>query len=343
MARTKEPKHRLKNVVLHEVSLVGKGDNPAADVMLLKTKPQKICEFEKGYDGEDKNTLLKAWYDDNISDILKDCGCSAETFDEMIQDRELREELWDMIWTLQDSINSIINDDTVTDKESLIATSVSQFQQAVSAILNQGGEDMTKEELEKALAEEQAKTAELTKKLEEVEKAKAEPNADGTCKTCGAKVKKEEEIDKSALPENVRKHLEEQEAINKANAEEINKLKDANVEKECIEKAQSIPAAGAVSDISGVLKDIRKHDASLSDKVFGILKAVNARIVEAGLFKESGKTGEGEEVTALAKMNKAANEMVAADATGKTTFAVAFDKIYTTNHELRKAYIAETR
>lgn len=338
MARTKT--HKLSGVKLNEVSLVGKGDNPSAHILLLKTKKEEISDFEKSYAGENKNALLKQWYDDNVATILKGMDCEAETFDELIQDRKLRDQIWDMIWTLQDSISSIINDDEVPDKEALTTTTVGQFQQAVSALFKGGSTEMKKtvEELEKALAEEVAKNAELTTKLADVEKAAKEPAADGKCKSCGSEMKKESTIDKSALPEEVRKYMEAQEAINKTNQEEITKLRDESITKECLEKAASIPAAGATEELSGLLKEVRKFDATLSDKVFGVLKTVNARIIEAGLFKEAGKHNDGVAKTAAEQLESLAKAYATEN---NVTYAKAYDHIYQTNLELRKAYNAE--
>lgn len=339
MARTKT--HRLKNVVLNEVSLVGKGDNPGAHVLLLKTRKEEIRDFEKEYDGDNKNTLLKQWYNDNVSTILKDSSCNAETFDEIVQDKELRDKIWDMIWTLQDSISSIVNDDEVADKEALTNTTVGQFQQAVSALFKGGSTEMAKktvEELEKALTEEQAKTADLTKQLEEVTKAAKEPNEDGSCKSCGHVAKTEEAIDKSALPEAVRKHLEAQEAINKENAAEITKLRDESVTKICVEKAKAVPAVGDVESISGLLKEIGKLDSALSDKVYSIFKIAHARIKESGLFKEAGSDGEGVVKTAAEQLDVLAKAHAAEKG---VSYAVAYDFVYANNHDLRKAYNEE--
>lgn len=338
--RTK--KATLRNVKLQEVSLVGKGDNPEAHVLLLKTKPNQICDFEKDYKGDDKNALLKQWCSDNIDTLLKESGYTAEMFNDIIEQRELREDLWEMIWTLQDSINSIISDDSVSNKETMIATTVAQFQVAVSEKLKGGSEEMKKtvEELEKALADEQAKSAELEKKLaEEVEKAaKPAVNEDGTCKMCGAKVKKEQEIDKSALPESVRKHLEETEEKLQKQAADIAKMQEESLTKACVEKAESIAAAGATDEISKFLKDVTKLSPELAEKGFSLLKTCDARIKEAGLFKEAGKTGDSTVKTAAEQLDALAKEYAAKE---NVTYAKAYDHIYTTNHELRKAYNAE--
>jgi len=344
MARTKGKvkTHKLSNVKLNEVSLVGKGDNPSAHVLLLKTKDEEIHDFAKDYQGDDKNTLLKEWYDDNISTILKGSDCTAETFDEIIQDRTLRDKIWDMIWTLQDSISSIINDDEVEDTNELVNTTVSQFQQAVSTLIS-GGNTMTKEELEKALKAEQDKVAELTKELEAaqaVNKAAKEPAADGTCKSCGAKLKKEDSIDKSALPEAVVKHIEAQEKINKENADKIAKMEEETLTKSCVEKAVSVPAIGSIESVSKLLVDISKHDSELAATAYALLKVANTRIVEGGLFKENGKDSDTTLKTATEQLDELAKKHAAEH---NITYAKAYDHIYTTNHDLRKAYQEETR
>lgn len=205
---------------------------------------------------------------------------------------------------------------------------------------------MTAEEMKKALEASEAKVAELEKQLGEVQKevevAKAKPAAGEVCKTCGQTmpVKKEAEIDKSALPEAVVKQLE---AIEKQNAENqavIAKMQDDTLTTTSITKAAAIPAVGASAELSDLLKSLSKADQSLCDKVYGVLKAADAKIKAGGLFKELGSS-EGGESTAAAKLDKAAAEIRKEQP--KLTKEQAWVKAYDADKELAAQYNAESR
>lgn len=336
MARTT----KISGVKLNEVSFVGKGDNPEAHIVLLKTKKSIILEKGKEYKGKDKAELLLKWVEES-GHIQKGDG-DAILFADILSDKEIRDKIWSMVWTLEDSISSIMYDEEVTDKKTMIQQTIEQFKDAVTTITKGGSKDMS-EQIKKQLEEAQAKIDVLEKEkgalVQEVEtlKAKTGENEDGTCKSCGAKMKKEDEIDKSALPEAVRKQLEVLEKENKDNKESIAKMADEALTKECLLKAQEIPAIGAVDEVSGLLKDLAKAGKETVDKVFGLLKAADAKIKAGGLFKEVGGGGETGE-TALDKLNKEAEAYAKEN---KVTFAKAFEHIYHTNTELRTAYIAE--
>ncbi len=64
----------------------------------------------------------------------------ARTVNEILADQKQDQLLWDLIWALQDSIQSIMNDETVTDKATAVVETVSQFQAQVlgSGILKRG-------------------------------------------------------------------------------------------------------------------------------------------------------------------------------------------------------------
>lgn len=337
MARQRTRK--LTDVVLNEISFVGKGDNPEAHVLLLKMKKSgglknypKIMKDEK----IQSETLLK-WLQDNKTLIGKDENC-AETFNEIIQDRDLRERVWELCWTLEDSLGSIMRDDTVTDKTAMISQSIDQFKAAITAITK--GDIMTeeeiaalkkaKEEVEAALKEEQNKGAALAKELDVL---KAAPAAGETCKTCGQKmpVKKEDEIEKG-LPESIRKELED-------NRARITKMEEDNLTREYVGKAVEVALIGKADDVGDILKSIAKADPALADKVFNLFKTADARIKEGDLLKEKGEEHGDGAATAYDKIVAKAVELK--KTSPELSDAQAFTKVYVTDTELREAYMKE--
>jgi hypothetical protein len=71
--------------------------------------------------------------------VEKSESASAKTVDEIMAERQKTEVLWDLIYALQDSIWSILEDDTVTDKASAVLETTSQFQaQVVGSVVKRG-------------------------------------------------------------------------------------------------------------------------------------------------------------------------------------------------------------
>lgn len=351
MARTT----KIRNVVLDEVSFVGKGDNPEAHVLLLKMKKdpteESIVKLGKEYKGEKQEIVLKKWLEDNPTLIQKDDG-DAVTFDEIKNDQELRNKLWDMCYTLESSISSIAMDDTVPDKTAMISQSVDQFKAAITAITKGGNEmpELKKAKEELAKAQEQVTT--LTKSVEDItkengtlkadlEKAKKDMKDMEDMKDGGAdedvedangnKVKKS--VIFKSLPAAIQKEMED-------NRKAIAKMQDDNLTREYISKAAGVELVGAASEIGPLLKTIAKTDVATADKVYDLFKTAQERIKEGDLLKEKGAGG-GEGASALDKLNKRAAEYKAANA--GVSIEKAFNIVFDTEHDLRKAYIEETR
>jgi len=344
MARTTGAKHKLSNVKLDEISFVGKGDNPEAHIILLKNHPSIILSLGKNYKGKDKADVLKKHFEES-KNIQKGDG-DAKLFQDIVDDKVIRDKLWNLVWILEDSISSISYDDECTNKQEMIEQSVSQFKDAVSQLT--GGNTVTKEELEKALEVEKAKSADLEKQLADVKKEKedlekAKPAPGEVCKACGQKMPevKKEEIDKSALPEAVVKQLEEIEKEAKLNKEKIEKLEDEAITKECIEKGKTVSAIGKAEVVGDIFKQASKVSKEFAESIYNIFKTADARIKESGLFKEVGGSDGGEELTAIDRLNKAAEEHRKANPT--LTKEQAWDFVYKNNTELRKAYQEESR
>ena len=343
----------LRNVKLDEISLVGKGDNKGAHVVLLKTHPNPIITLGKAYRGNELETTIRKWAADNVgkktevatgifkdlSDIVDgvtDIEASAEMFNDVMLENIQREIVWDAIWALETSIASIINDDTGSNKPALVATTVDQFKTTITALFKLKGEtSMAMSDVEKAQYDEAiVKVATLTTQLETVTKEKEELAKQ--IPTATSVIKMED------LPEPVRKQMEAQEAELKKNREDIAKMQEDGINAECIAKAAEISAVSAEGVVvHDVLKSIKKHSADLFDKVFTILKAADARIKEAGLFKEVGGGQQSTGATAYEQIVVKATEL--RKTCPELSDAQAFDRIFKSDANLRAQYNAENR
>lgn len=341
MARTK-----LKNVKLNEVSFVGKGDNKGAHILLVKNHPSKIVALGKEYKGKDKAALLKEWIEEETSKV--DTLFKEEEvalFADLLSDKTIRDQVWSMVWMLEDSICNIMCDESGKDKGTLIATTVDQFKEAITSLTKNnpegGEEDMKKtvEELEKELEVVTKERDDLKKANETLtgEKSALEKERDDLKKAQAP----EDNIDKSALPENVRKHLEEQERINKENADAIALMKEEAITKDCESIAKEIPSISAEGvDVVKTLATLKKSHPDLFKSVHGLLKTADARIKEGGLFKEKG-AGSDPNVGATAYDQLVAKAKALQGATPGLSFEKAFDKVYGQEHDLRKQYNSE--
>lgn len=326
---------RLSRVKLDEISFVGKGDNPEAHVLLLKMKPgedftpHKIVSLGKEYVGRDKDRILKGWMESNPDRIGK--GDDALTFDQIMANREMKDKIWDMVWTLEDSISSIMCDESVPDKAGMIQQSIDEFRAAITPI-SKGGNDMP-EKLKKELEEAGVKIESLEKQVSDLTTENAvlkEENA--TLKVEKGAVS----IDKSGMTEAQIKKMEEQEA-------RIAKMEDEAITREYIGKAASVSLVGSVDEIGNLLKKVAKTDSETAEKLFGIFKTANARIAEGDLLKEQGADGggDGSGVTALDQLNKKAAEYKIAHP--EVSIEKAFTIVYDTEHDLRKAYLEQSK
>lgn len=339
---TIKPKSSLKSVVLSEVSFVNSGDNPEAHILLMKTAPAPVAEIisvPKDYDG-DKIDLLVKWNAKRPKAVEKSI---ATSFLEILQNQAIRDYIWNLVWTLEDSISSIMNDNSITAKGAMIEQTVSEFS-AVLSTITKGEKEMPqvlKEKLEKADSR--------IKELEELNKTLTAEvttlktvSEDGTCVACGKTPKATEtEIDKTKLPESVVKILEKQEKDLNEQRKSIEKMQDETLTATIVAKAAQISHVGAVDDLTKVLKSINKMDPTIGDSIFEILKSADARIRESALLNEGGNNNAANTgSTAVDKINAKAAEL------RKTNPALtqekAFVQVYNSDAELRKAYNQET-
>jgi len=324
---------RLRSVKLDEISFVGKGDNPEAHILLLKMKKDpteaSISECPKIYkDDEGKKDLLTKWFA-NTKLFKED---EAVTFNELIQDRKLRDEIWNLVWTLEESLGSIVRDSDVADKTAMIQESIDQFKTAITNIAkgDSNMDEKLKKEMEDKLADLEKQNADLIKEKADLEKACSEK--DKELESMKAGVKKEDDVYKG-LPESVMKEIED-------NRARIAKMEDDNLTREFVAKAAEVNLVGKADEVGDMLKAIAKTDSALADKVLGVLKTAHARINESGLFTEIGKENPSGAVTsAYDKIAAKAAEL--RKTSPALTEAQAFTKVYDSDSELREQYLKE--
>lgn len=145
MAKTK-----LKQLEVDEVSLVDAGANQHAHVMLYKNRsgepgagaPQQEEKPQSGlrrfFSAIGKALLMS---DDDIEEAVESIE-KADTFAEKMAQRQLckiQDEIWDVCYALESSLSSILNDDEVVDKTTLMNQSVDEFTAAVKGMTAKWG------------------------------------------------------------------------------------------------------------------------------------------------------------------------------------------------------------
>lgn len=169
--------------------------------------------------------------------------------------------------------------------------------------------------------------------------------------------KKAEEINKDELPAPVRAALEKAETDAKANAERAEKAEKAAGEaseiakaereqrltKEFVAKAEGYKALVVKADEFGpVLKEAAEKLSKESfEAIETVLKAADEQIAKGDLFKEQGRSREGQPDGALAEATKKADEIRKADP--KLSPSQALDMALTADRGLQERYLAEVR
>jgi len=333
---------RLRSVKLDEISFVGKGDNPEAHVLLLKVKKDptesSISACPKIYkDDNGKIELLSKWFEN--SKVFKED--EAITFNELIQDRNFRDQMWNLVWILEESLGSIIRDSSIADKTAMIQQNIDQFKTAVTDIVK-GDLNMDaklKKELEDKIAALEKEKADLVQEKVDFEKA-----ADAKAKELEMKLekakaegmKKEEGEDiYKGLPEAVVKEIE-------SNRARIAKMEDDNLTREYVSKAAEVTLVGKADELGDMLKAVAKTDSTMADKILTVFKTAHARIKEGNLLGEVGKEDSSNAgATAYDKIVAKAVEL--RKVTPALTEAQAFTKVYDSDSDLRELYLKERK
>ncbi|PWK07505.1 hypothetical protein [Tumebacillus permanentifrigoris] len=278
-----------------------------------KPPQQKISEKAKAF--------LKSLFDSSDESSAKDLN-------EVLDDRNRDEVLWQLTSALRESLDSILDDDTVSDKQSASIVVLQQFFDALQ------GSGLTKAELEKMFAGNEPRE-DLHKRKEDEKMPKDIPI----------------QIDKSALSPELREHLEtieKQAADAKKQAEEFAKQaqeandiakaeRDARLTETFINKAAGYRALPVkAEDFGPVLKALAEKAPDEYKILDELLKSVDAAMADSDLFKEIGKGAGGGSNDVMKRVELAAEELRKSEPT--LTKEQAFSKALQNNPELYTEY-----
>lgn len=325
--------YKLKDVLLDEVSLVGMGDNPRANVLLLKAA--KI----RREDGQDFPAEAFAY----TSDTDSPSTWELRLWDSP-EEKETPVRVNKAVAALGPGVREekapIPGDDLPGVKSKLLSAWLKTHagkseNDAPEIIKSKGGFKMPGEELKKLKGDFQS----LQEKYEGLEKSfraqgKVKDDLEAQVKELTKSAESEDDVTKG-MSEEVRKAFEEQKAELQKQADVIAKMEDERITKVLVEKAKTdYPLAGDPEFFAGLVKSL---DDSQAEKFHSAMSAVNERIKKGGLFKSIGH-GDGEGGTALEKITALAKEY--AKKSGCTQ-AEAFAHVYKTSDDLRKQYVKE--
>lgn len=277
----------------------------------------------------------------------------AKDLNEILAEEQRDEILWRLTSALRESLDSILEDDTVPDKQAAIGQVLQQFLSAlVAGGVTKAGRKISTSRL--------AMLKQMKDMLDQLitEAEASSQNADMNMGMGMSKRKEEgpvpdKVIKMEDLPEDIRKQLEEVAELKKkaAEAEELKKRveeaealakaeREERLKKEYIAKVASYQALPVQPEEFGlVLKALAEKAPEEYAKLEGVLKAADEALAKSELFREVGRSGAGES-TAWAKVEAMAKEIVQKNAGMTKEQAIA--KVLRDNPELYSAYRAET-
>lgn len=267
--------------------------------------------------------------------LLAKMDAASATFGELAGVEQARNQFGGMVNTLCESIYGILND-AEADRPSMLQQSVAQFAAAVTAKIAEwfgtvekvgakmAGDRLTKFKaamealqeimsevegmmsdtkkstdpaaLEKRATDAEAKVAELTKQVTELQ----------------AKVPKDDDVLKS-LPDDIRKRVEKAEAdaaaaIAKAEAEE-----DKRITAEFVKRAQELGVPAKPEEFGPILKRITQGKSTEADltEIERVLKALTEQVRKGALFTEQGRSGADSTQDASGRLDAICKQQIA--------------------------------
>ena len=359
---------KLKNLQIREGSLVDKGANQEADVVLFKRDKGGLVESIK-------QTFKKFLHMDD----------EAQGVSDILDQKEMHRELFEIDDALRMSVNSILEDDDVPNKRAAIAETLSQYLQElvdsgivkigrkvsggrmailkelmtamgkameslgvmleeVDGIEKKGSDSMSiDEKVLKGLPEDvQAHIAEIQKSADEkaefaTKNEELETKVSELEKSNEDEGKAEEELLKGASDELVKKYEAMEERVTKA--EDIAKVEqEARITKEYENEASKLDLVGDQEVTAQILRSADAVSKEHGDSVRENLKANQARIKESDLLKEIGSDGSGgsdswSKIEAMAKELVSKSDMTEAQAIVKVLETDAGAKLYAQHNE----------
>ena len=365
---------KLRNLKLTSVDMVRRGANPDAYINLYKSAEDATTTEESEIEGVSKSMM------DKIVDAVKsalgfEVEKKADTFEEKIQQQEIRDNRWRYLDALNMSIDSILEDNDLSDEQKLtmVNESIDQFAETYKTNCQQLiGKRVRRPELTEA-AKSVDKSAD-DKTLDEDGKTTAGVNFETKTSTLGVDINKTEgnkiskegeeemKIDKSRFtPEELQsyealiaKGMVEDDAVVSEDHAEIKKALDAalaemeefkkNAEmKELADVAKKYAVLGKKEDeLAQTLYTMKKSSAEIYDNYVAVLDQSLAMVEKGGMFEEIGKSSRGMAGgDAQAKINNVASEIQKADPSLSRVEAVA--KAWEQHPELVAEYENEYR
>lgn len=287
----------LRHLKIAENSLVDAGANQHARVLLAKRAPAtKKRKVSPGLATKHAVAVVAKFTKAAIAKGYMDG--QAETLDDAIEDQEERE----LLTALWDSLNSIFNDDTISEEQ--------------EAAMAQSSFDSFMTRLKDGSTPKEARmTLDLSKAAPElkahVEKLEADLKA-ATTKLVELEKKEPVDVLKGLTPEAKALVEKAQRDANEA-SERIQKLEDENLTREYIAKAEKLPLlAKSAKDLGVLLKTaFRKLDKADYEALETLLKAANEQIDKGKVFGIVGGNGNGHSAdTAYGEARSRAQELV---------------------------------
>jgi len=303
----------LSDLELEEVSLVDKGANQEAHVVIVKRSPlRRFTDWllNKNYGMEPMN---------------------PQPMSEVLANAEAMAKIEQLMMALHESLESIHDSDLEpAAKLAMMQQSAAEFAEAVDGVEVMKGLRDTIEALSD-VAQIPSALAEITKALGDegeaqgedmTEQVKAEPSS--------VDVEKSDEVQKALKSE-----IEKREALEKRLAEMERVAKRAEVQTRVEKSMGAIPGASA-SDLVEVLMAVADGAGiEVASKVEAMLTASSAAIAESVVLDEVGKAA-GAEVDAMSRARAIADEMRKENP--KMSKEVALAKAFEQNPELAAAH-----
>lgn len=374
---------KLKNLRIKKVDFVDAGANPDAHIKLFKRNDKSP---DKG-DGDKSPGIMKKLLGfigkaaglnpSEIDSVMEDiCKGEAVSFNEKFDEVKMRkvcEEIWDVCYALEVSLQSILTDEDMdsSKKEGAMQESLDSFNTTVKGLIeswsagNTAG--ITTKNLEKGKSKGEEEEMKIDKSkltpselafLESIEKRCGTEEGTGTenAQVPNETIQMETDVAKSVAPlvglpvqgaievpvsavvtepDDVYKGLN---PIVKQELEALKKFRDEQEEKELQDVAKKYVVIGKkVEELVPVLKSLKVAGGTAYNDMISVLDQTVETVEKSGAFSEIGKSGHGaggESDGAWAKAEAKAVELM--KSRNDLTKAQALDVVLTADPELAR-------